>query len=436
MKLQYHIDKIFWTGADKLLYVIYGFVFLIQISLLSPDDLGLFGLLISINTWIFVISDSFSLQMIIQFGFNENLERKANLLAAVFHILIVMGISLLIMLSGDFFKYIFNEPRFIEITNILPILSLLMLPRTYFAKFLLKEHKISLIFLSDFFFLIPMSVFIVYFKMTNEPISLSNAVNIYFAGTALSSFITIVLSIKRVKIGFTGNLKLKDVFRFTVPFTLTNAIITFPRQLDTLILKLFFDLHSIGIYQAAKSLFRFFEEGVNGANSLIYPAAVRHFENKSINELHSIISKALSYLIIIYFVGSVILLSGLTDFAVKLLMKEIYISSVSYFNLLLISSVFIPFVILNFIITASGNHYALLKNVSISIVFSLIFMVIIGIMKIEVLMPAGYIVFFIVLAITNFNYMNKKLIKINFKELFRAIPDSRYFLGELFKKHL
>ncbi|MFN3780922.1 MAG: hypothetical protein ACK4SO_01960, partial [Candidatus Kapaibacteriota bacterium] len=58
MKLSDNIDKVAWSLLDKGLYVLYGFVVILQIRRIEPAELGLFSILIALHTWIFVIADS------------------------------------------------------------------------------------------------------------------------------------------------------------------------------------------------------------------------------------------------------------------------------------------------------------------------------------------------------------------------------------------
>jgi O-antigen/teichoic acid export membrane protein len=430
-----HIDKIFWTAADKLLYVIYGFIFLVQISMLNPDDFALFSLLLAINTWIFIISDSFSLQLIIQFGYNDEYEKNANLYALIFHITITLGLSLILFLLSNQISYILNESRLKEILIYLPLLSILMIPRTYFGKFLLKNHNMQKIFWMDFFFFFTMSVLIIYFKLNSNKLDLQLSINIYFLGTLLSSIYATLSSIRYCKIGLKGRLPLIKVLKFNVPFTISNALANLPKQLDILIFKLFFDLHTIGIYQAAKSLYRLFEEGVIGANGLVYPALVKHFETKNYNEIYSIVSKGISFLFIAYVFVSIILLSGFSNFLISNIMKSNYLNSINYFNILLIGAIFLPLNILNFLLTSTENHIKLLLNVSIAFLLSIITMYFVGFYNLNILIPFGLISYNFTLAVLNYLYVKKHILP-NFKliNLLRGFNDTKEFSKRFLNK--
>lgn len=435
MQLQHHLSKISWTLADKTLYVIYGFVFLFQISLLSSEDLALFGILLAINTWIFVLSDSFALQSIIQFGFKESDKAKVNLYAAGLHIFLVLTLSLFVYLGGNVFASIFSEPRFLEITVYLPILSLLMIPRAYSMKIMLRDHNINRIFWSNFTFFGVMVFRIISFKLDNNSMLLEDAISIYLEGTLLSSAISLIINYKELKFSRYGEITIKKIMSFSLPFTITNAIYTIPKYLDIIILKLFFPLEQIGIYSAAKSLFRFFEEGMNGVNGLVYPASVRAVANNDPEALKSIVSKAISFTLVAFIIGSLILVSGFAEFLINFFMKERFVAAILHFEIMLLATLFLPFNMLYFIITASGKHLDLMKIVFYSITITFIAFAAIGFIGNETFMPLGYVSFYLSFAVISFNYVNKNsIIHLEFNDLFRSLNDTIKFIQKKLNK--
>lgn len=433
MKIQYHLSKISWTVADKLIFVVYGFVFLIQISMLKVSDLALFNMLIAMNTWIFVISDSYALQSIIQFGFDINNRERVNLYSLILHISIVGGLSFLIYSFSDFTSILLNEPRLEGIIDFLPILSLLMVPRTYTSKLMLRDHSMRKIFIMDFFFLGVMSFRIMEAKLSGLDMTLEYAVNIYLQGAAASSLSAIFLSLKQLKFSLKGDISFKKVNSFSMPFTMTNAINTIPKYLDIVILKIFFPLEQIGLYAAAKSLFKFFEEGMHGVNGLLYPAAVRAVFNKDKEALYSMVSKALSFTLLGFMLVSIVLVSGFAELLISRLMKSNFLDAVGYFNLILLAGLFLPFNLLYFVITASEKYADLLKIVIKSFIFFIISFVVIGISGISKLMPLGYVSFYLAFAVMSFYYVKKSdIIDLKFADLFRAVNDSIKFISMRF----
>ncbi len=429
MQIQNHLGKISWTLADKFLYVIYGFVFLIQITLISISDLALFNFLIAINTWIFIISDSFALQAIIQFGYDTNNQKRVNLYSLLLHFAIIIIFTFLIYILRYPITNILDEPRFLEVTSYLPFLSLFMLPRTYCLKLMLRKHNMDKIFLSNLAFFGLMSFRIIMFKINNQAILLDDAVNIYFEGTIFSSIVAFLLTIKELKFSFKGDISLKDIVNFSFPYTITTGIYTATKNLDVLILKLFFSLESIGLYSAAKSIFRFFEEGINGVNSLIYPASVRAIKNNDKKLLQSMISKAISFTFIGFVGVAIILILGLSEYIIGTLMKSNFVNSLDYFNIMLLACLFLPFNIFYFVLTAAGKHLKLMKIVGFSFIMAIISFVLIGISRISILMPLGYVTFYFAFAVQSLYYVNKNnIVKIKFNDLFRAVDDSIKFI--------
>jgi len=434
LQLQYHISKISWTFADKILYVIYGFVLLLQISIMAPSDFALFNFLLALNTWIFVISDSFALQSVIQYGFDLLNRRKVNTYSVLLHLIIVIVLSGALYALQGIITNLLDEPRFLEITPYLPLLSLFMIPRTYCLKLMLRDHKMNRIFMTNLAFFGWMVFKVFQFKFSENSINLNDAIYIYLEGTALSSLTSILLSLKELRFSFSGNIRIKDIISFSLPFTLTNALNTIPKYLDVFILKLFFPLEQVGVYSAARSIFKFFEEGMNGVNGLVYPAAVRAVTNKDSAALHSIVTKAVSFTLFGFIISSIFLALGMSDYLVALLGKVKFIDAIIHFKIMLIATIFLPFNILYFVITAYSKHFELMKIVGASLIFSIITYIFIGLIGENVLMPIAYVVYYAAFSIMAFRFVNKQEIVI-FKsgDLFRAYPDGLEFLSKILK---
>jgi O-antigen/teichoic acid export membrane protein len=273
---------------------------------------------------------------------------------------------------------------------------------------------------------------IIRFKLAQNTIGLEDAIFIYLEGAAFSSLTAIILTFNELRFSFSGKLQIKQIMNFSLPFTLTSTILTIPRYLDTFLLKLFFPLDQIGLYNAARSLFKFFEEGMNGVNGLIYPAAVRAASNNDKPALQSMITKAISFTLIGFVFLSLALSLGLAEFMITFFMKFEYLESIQHFKIMLIATLFLPFNILYFVITASGRHYELLKIVTQSFAVSVLSFILIGISGESILMPIGYVTFYFAFAIRAYFFVNNyQIISLKFSDLFRAFGDSAKFVQKL-----
>lgn len=433
MKVQENIDKIAWSLADKALFIFYGFIQLFQIRNLEPEEFGLYALLIGIHTWIFNISDSFALNNIIQFGMRKESRKKVNTIALLIHIIIAIGSALIFYALTDFWINIFSEENFYLVTNTLIILTLLTIPRTFCLKFFYRDHNMKGLFFTDIVFFGTMSFLTIYILISYKTFMFEDMVNIYYTGMAGSSLIAIILTRKNLKFGIRGDTKIKELLTFSFPMTLSTLGHSIPKNLDVVFLKLFFSSATIGIYSSAKTLFRVFDEANNAAYGLIYPAAVRQVEKKDFKALSDLMTKSVSMLLIVYSICVLFLELGLSDFFIKLFLPEKYYFSISHFNILILSALFLPFVLLSAIINAQGKPFVVFQFVFVSSALFVIVTLIVGFTQSESLIPLAYLTYTLSLGVLSYLYI-KRHIGFRLSYLIRGIKDSWFFIMEKLKR--
>ncbi|MBI5325571.1 MAG: oligosaccharide flippase family protein [Ignavibacteriae bacterium] len=426
MKVQEHLGKISWSIADKFLYILYGLVMIIQIKYIDPKEFGLYGLLINLHTWIFIVADAY-LTNLIQFGMNKDNVRLVNTYSIFVHIIIAFGASLVFFTIQTPLSNVFNEPRIKEIANYLPLLCLVFIPRTFCVKLLLRDHKMQKLFWVDVGFFGTMAILTVYYIYTYHLLNFNLMLVIYFAGSIISTLISILLTLGSLEFGFSGGIKLKKLLSFGFPLMLTSAFNALPKQLDIYMVQFFFSTSVVGIYYSAKTLFRFFEETASAAISLVYPAAVRALESKNYKGLNDLMTKATSFVFISFLIIIIPLELGLSKLLIEWFLPVRYHLAVTHFNVLMIASIGLPFVILSTIINASQKPYTVLLYVIISLVLSFITYYFVGLSGNQYLIPVGVIVYLISLGILCFIYVNKQY---NFRvsQIFRAVGDSYNYL--------
>ncbi len=435
MKIQYHLEKISWALLDKMLFIVFGIVNLLQISIMETIEFGLFTLFIQLNSYIFILSDSFALQNIIHFGAVESNRGKVNLSALIIHTSIVMTVSGLIYFLGDGLAMLFHSDRFIEVTAALPLLSFLMIFRSFIGKILVRDHLWKKIFFTDLVFFGTMSGIILFYKYNSMTMDFETASKIYYLGAFLSSILMIGISLKQLELSFKGDIKVRDMINFSIPFTLTAALSYIPKYLDVFIIQFTFrSTEIVGVYQAAKNLFRVFDEGINAANGLIYPAAVRNFEKKDYNALYDIVTKSVSFMFIAY-IGLIFLLEiGLSKMIIEWFLPITYQNSIPQFNIMLIAAAFLPFTVLFYIALSSGKYWKLFRIVAISTTFSIMGFIAAGYLENELLAPLGLIIYNFVNCLLLVLYVRNEIgLPIKFSDLFRAISDSLNFLKKKIK---
>lgn len=434
MKIQEHIDKISWSLADKVLFVVYGFIeILFQIRYLSTNDYGLYTLLRSLVIWIFVVCDSLALQSIIQFGANRQNRRKVNTIA--FFILIIFSLSVSILIY--FIKYpiagLFNEPRLVEIADILPLITLFNIPRAYCNKFIYRDQVFKNLFFIDLIYFGVLTVYTFVLIYLQHSLSYGDMVRIYLISTLISSILSIILTRKDLKFGYSGNIKIKTILNFGVNLTLGSSLHSILRYLDGFLVKLFFSTSIVGIYQSAKMLFRLFDEAGGAASGLIYPAAIRQIENKNYKGLSDLMTKSVSFIFVLFAFIVIVLELGAGRLFITTFFPYRYHLAIDQFNILILAALFMPFNLLTYIITAMGKPQLVLKYVAIALVSSIITFYFVGKSGYSNLIPLGIVIYNLVLGGLSYLYINRT---IGFPPymMFRAISDSKNFINPIILK--
>ncbi len=433
MKVQENIGKISWSMADKLLYILYGFVMLFQIKALVPEEFGVYYQFNNLHIWIFIVSDSFALQSIIQFGAVRENRPKVNLLALFLHAGITLGAAALLFLFKEGIGDLINQPRFDEIALYLPLLAMLFIPRTYCIKFIYREHKMHFLFFVNFAWLGTMTALTVWMLLTKSMLLFEDMVFISYSGAFVSSIAAVVLTFKYLEFSFKGDLSLKKVSSFGLPLMLYNSLQSMPKLLDVYVLGYFFSSSAVGIYSSAKVLFRFFEEALNGAHGLVYPAAVRKVTQENYKELNDLMTKAVSFMVVSFGIIIIMLEIGLSDFIVRTFLSEKYVPAIDRFNLLALAGVVLPLSVLSSVIVAAGKPGTVLKIVLISIAASGVVFFVSGLSGAESATPLGYMTYIFVSSLLYFVYVNRNF---GFKkrDLFRAFGDSKHYLKKFLKR--
>lgn len=399
---------------------------LYQWSATTPEELGVYAIVSSIYLALFTISDSFSLQLIIQFGARPEKSRRANLFSLLLHVGFTFGVSIIIYLLRHPFSIGFSEPRFIEAALYIPILAIANIPRTYFIKFVYKEHRMNLLFFINLVFFGTMTALTFYLITSKGNIVFYDLVMINIIGTSLSSIFAFFVALPFVKLSFSGSVTLVELLRFSYRYLISTILHIMPKQLDIVLLKFFFPSDTIGIYYSAKNLYRVFDEILNAANGLVYPAAIRQHEQGKIENLKDLMTKSISFLLISFIPIVILLTSGLTGFIISFLPEKFALAE-DVFNILVLAAIPLPFILLSSILIVRDELWQVIKFMAISVVFWLAAILTAGYLQIELLIPTCLIVYNLVLGILLFLYIKKK-IGFPVKMLFRALSDSYNFL--------
>lgn len=423
MKITAHLGKISWSLADKVLYVGYGLVQLQQIKALSPDVYGVFSLLVALNTWIMIISDSAAVQGLIQFGVKPEERPKVNTVGLVFFTFIVGVAVLLVYLLQQPLTDIFHEPRFTTVADMLPLYCLLTLPRMFCLKLIYRDLRMRDLFVIDAVWFGVRTVMTVWLLRAGTLQTLEDIILIDFAGMAASSLCALVLTRRQLVFGWAGGITIREYLRYGIPLAIATALNTTPRQLDVFMIASFFGTGVVGVYNPAKNLYRFFEQAFDAVTVLLYPAAVRLHSAHKNDDLRNLATKAMSITLLPCIVALIVLEAGGSNVIVPLLGPK-YAAAVGHFNVLILAALGMPFVLMSSVISAMGDSTVIVRYAAIGLVVSVVVQLAIGFAGLSQWVGLGLVVNTIVVGILCAAHI-RRATHFEWRDLFRIVGDAR-----------
>jgi len=434
MRIKDNIGKILWSIADKGLFVMYGLLVLYQTSIVSPEDIGLFFLLFNLTNWIIVISDAFSLQGLIQFSGAKYDRSEVNYLASVLHYPLTMGISFIIWIFSFELSELFGEAKLADLFVYVPLIVMLSAPRTHALKLILRDMEFHKLFISNLILFGGIGVLTLYSITMSERIDYVSLMYFYIISLAASSVYSVTSKVKALTMRRNRGITLRNYLKFSVPVTFQSGLHSLPKLLDIYLIQFFFtNLAIVGIYSTAKNLYRFFDEGLMAANGLIYPVAVKLLGNNDLKSLNNLITKGVSFTLSVFLVITCVIWLGGAEVAITMFqLGAKYYDSIAYLNIMAIGVLALPFMMMGYIIIASGKQLLLLNYVIISLAIFFIIFIYIGITQQKELIPLGLVSYNISLGFLCF-YHVKKTYGFQLKYLFRSLNDTMSYFKTIKK---
>ncbi len=423
MRVTEHLDKISWSLADKATYVLYGLASIAVLRVTNEFEFGIFTLFNQLHNLILSVSDAFALQSILQFSAIEKEKPRVNFIAMMNHIIIVSLLVLIVLISKNSIASIFNQPQIINISNALPLLVLFSIPRYFCGRLLYRELEIFKLFLTNLAYFGSMSAIMFYCIWKNIFLYSKDIIHITYFGAAFATLVSIIVTFRYWKFSLSGATKYLDVVKFSVKYTATGFILPLPKYFDSFLIQFFYGTAIVGLYGAAKNIFRFVDEAINTAYSLIYTPSVKFISMNDKKSLNSLITKSVSLLIIIFSISTFLCFVGVSDYFSSFLPGQ-FSKAIPIFNILMLSSILLPITLLSTTISASGKPEIVAKYVLASFPVWIGTFLFIGNFYSEniLLIPIPYFIFLLILSSLMFKYANRNF-DFKFSQLFRTIPD-------------
>lgn len=430
LQVSKNINRILWTISDKSLFILYGFVNLIQIRYLGQIEFAKFTFLISTNAFIMTIGDSFALESIVQYKSRPNDIPKANVYSFISLYLIIIICSVLLALFSETFGKLFSIEDFTTIAIYISALSFLISYRYIGLKYMIREYKFNYVFYTDLVFFGILTIFSLYYIYFKHILTFPILANIYLFSAFVSSIVSLAFTRKYLKFSRSGDLTRREFFNFGAPMTINGFLSSIPKYLDIYLIKLFFPMETIGVYSSAKTLFRIFDEGANAVYGFIYPSYVKYIGLKDYENVKKILVKSSSFIFLIAIIVIIPMELGLSKWLINLFLSEKYVNAIPQFNLLVIAGLAFPMYVQSFALISAGNLRYIFKTLIISNIALVIALIVVGFIRIEWIIPLGMIAFYFTTGLMYY-FKLKKDYNYRLNDLFRSIPDSINFVRSI-----
>lgn len=435
MRVKDHLDKISWSFANRLIYLVWGLVNLIIIGHTDPFNYGLYFLFTQLITYLASVSDSFSLQGLIQFGKKEEDRPKLNSMAMLLQSFFLFIIPLILFLFRHQFAGLLGGDDFIEVSYFLPLISVFVIPRTFAYKVLARDLDYKKSFIIDLVNFGMMTLVIIYYIFTKDFLYFNDLIISYLIGGVSSGVYSTIILMKKSSFGTRGTITFKKYMNFAVPWTVHAVFYSSVKYLDVYAISFAINtadsIKIVGLYSSAKTLFKVFEQLSDGVSALVYPSAIKNIDYKE--KVRSIMTKSTSFILVLNLIIFIILQLGFADFIIFNFLPIKFHEATSYFKIMLFASLFLPFASLNMILTAINKIKSVVYISIIAAITSLISIFVIAHFAEYKYVSLGIVIYYVIIGLSSL-YIVKKQLGFPISDIFRAIPDTRNFIKEIFKK--
>lgn len=427
MRLQDHLSKISWTIADKTLFLGYGVVRMLQIRSMSPSEWGLFSLLDVLVMFAITITDNLTFVSIIRFAAEK--ERRAELNSTVLFLGGVLSVivSVLMYVFRENFAYLLSEQRFIEVCTSFPFVLLLSLPRFFAVKIMYRDLAVRTLFFVNAVWFGSMTIASLYYIHVKNTIDFSSMFTITIVGLVLSGSVGLWLVRRELVFGKISREMVEKVLSFGASQIGWTAPVTAMKQLDGYIVQYFFGTAVVGVYQSARTLYRFVDAAFDAISGIFFPALVRVIAEKNTEKLRALISKTISFTLLIMLFSVICVEIGLGELLIRLVLSDKYIAAVGQFRVMIVASVFSSFSLLSSLLVATGEMKKLTQYSFSSFVVGIIVLILLSKLGFQSILPLGVVTFHFVQGYLYWKYTKQK-IGLNTNDVFRSIRDISNFI--------
>lgn len=365
MQLTRHISTAVWSTADKVLYFSMVVVYFIPQKVIGEEQYGLFTISQALLTVMYLLSDGFALQIMVNFGVVEEYRRQATTVAAVLSLLFVAALTVAIFLGRGLIGDWTDKPDLIPILSIFPLVALGFLVRNFTLKIAQLHIDTRGTFVIDAAWVGSTALMLAHGWRTGW---LTDGVDMmYVSGVSagVSSIIGVLFYGRSIRFARSFDMPLlRRMVRFGIGQFGSALTMALQAQGDVLILGKLTSGAMVGNYDVAKKFFRGFE-GIRDAGALfIYPAVARLSAQRREGELAVLIEKMIAFMAIVMIPVVLVIWLGPIELVFRAIYKNSYRDAPELFRIMSLAALAIPL---------SMNSYVLLGMSQVRRLFAVSF---------------------------------------------------------------
>jgi O-antigen/teichoic acid export membrane protein len=327
-----------------MLYVFIGLAFILPQKVIGESNWGIYITAQAMLTSLYMLSDGFALQAMVNYGMESSRRREALTVSAVSHTLFILLCTAVIYFGRGWLAAVFNEKGLIPVLDLFPLVSAGFLLRNYFLKVSQLHIDTRATFLIDLVWILATVGLILYGWTTRRLVNAQDMMIISALASGASSLTGLLLYGSKVRLttridfGYAG-----QMFRFGLAQFFSAATIALQTQGDVLILKRFVASSMVGNYDTAKKLFRGFEALRDAGALFVYPAVAKLKTEGREDEMVRLVEKMVGFMLIVVIPLVLAVWLGPTDYLFALIYKGKYQMAPLIFKLLSLAALAIPF---------------------------------------------------------------------------------------------
>jgi O-antigen/teichoic acid export membrane protein len=423
MRIQEHIAKLSWTGADKLLAILFGFVQIIQFRALPTEEFGVFSLINGFALYVFAISDSIALQGMIRFGIGAN-KASASAFGIRLHCGIVLGMAVLAW-SASRADALFSATLCSALAHI-PLLLAAGCFRMVGLRLLYRDLRMREVFLVNAAYFGAMTILTVVLMWRGYFSTFLDVVFVTCVGHIAGSLIAFLYTRADWSIRLDTSLNKRDFLRFGADQTMIGIVHNAIRQLDVYAVQFYFGASTVGLYSSAKTLFRVCTDMTDAIAGILYPIATRLHTQHRTDELRRVIAKALSFLCLGLSLITIASLVGCTSLVLDIILPTHYAGAGAYLVLLTYLAPCLPLTMLGSVLSGIGRSRDVLYASWIGAGAGIVAVILIGFFHAPQYVPLGYGAYLCVFGLLCFRAVRAS-VGVQWHDLWRAVPDTWNF---------